>query len=52
MDQKENDKYNGIKNIKIKAKGIHIQKHKCNYPDAKHDDEQLNSPLLHMPDTD
>lgn len=50
MNQKENDEQHRIKNTKEKTKAIKIQKHKSNYADAKHNDEQLNSPLLHVPD--
>jgi len=51
MNQKENDKNDGVKNIKEKAKGVHIQKHKSNYPYTKHNDKELNAPLFHMPNT-
>ena len=39
MDQKENNENNRIKNIKIKTKRIHIQKHKSNNPYTKHNNK-------------
>jgi hypothetical protein len=39
MDQKENNKDEGIKDIKVKPEGVHIQEHEGNDADAKHNDK-------------
>jgi hypothetical protein len=49
MDNKEDNKYQGVKNIKEEAEGVHVQKHEGYDAYAKHDNKELNAPLFHVP---
>lgn len=51
MDKKENDEQHWIEDAEKEAEAIQVEEYEGDDPRAKHNNEQLNTPLFHMPDS-